>query len=528
MSAVDLDLFLAHADDHRPFLERGLPAAAAAHGRRGEQELPPRMDYPSGNHSSLPLQRWAIIAPEGERGDRLLGAVEPLRRARAEQQGAEVTVYRVPPGMDKRAAWEWRVDVHEATAVRVEDRPRYLLVLGDADVVSWELQQHLGSSAFVGRVAFASERGYEAYTDKVLRWERAPAAPAARALFYSALDGSKATTVGHAHLMQPWIALAKERQTSGVFPVDEIVPLQGAGAVATLLEQTARPAPSVLFSMSHGLGAPRFGWDTPEDQRARQGALCLAAGRTLGAEDLARGAFLPGGMWVIFACYGAGTPAVSAYHEWLLELQKIGAIRDQAEDVLRGLPAPGDRPFVAALPQAVLESPDGPLAVLGHVDLAWSYSFQQAGSASGSRSERFQGVLRSLADGHRAGAACFELLCYFAQADTDLALFHDEAMSAQKAHLWMLRNDVRGYVLLGDPAARLPIAKGAPEVRPAAKGRSGAALDAARMEKAVLEVLQGASSNGRIAARYGCDAKELERWVEAYKAAGRAALEGLR
>src|SRR5262249_9418073 len=152
----------------------------------------------------------------------------------------------------------------------------YLLLLGDADQLSWELQQRLASSAFPGRLRFSSERGYEAYADKVLRSERPSRwPPGARALFFSALDGSEATAAGHAQLMEPSVALAHARRAAGTFPVTEIVSLSGPKAAGALLEQVAHPEPAILFSMSHGLGAPRFGWDSPEEQRARQGALCL-------------------------------------------------------------------------------------------------------------------------------------------------------------------------------------------------------------------------------------------------------------
>ena len=62
-------------------------------------------------------------------------------------------------------------------------------------------------------------------------------------------------------LMQPTVALANERRARGTLPVTEIVALEGdsAGSPDALLEQTARPEPTLLFSMSHGLGAPAQG-----------------------------------------------------------------------------------------------------------------------------------------------------------------------------------------------------------------------------------------------------------------------------
>ena len=35
-------------------------------------------------------------------------------------------------------------------------------------------------------------------------------------------------------------------------------------------------------------------------------------------------------------------------------------------------------------------------------------------------------------------------------------------MAAKRSHLWMLRQDLAGYILLGDPAVRLPLQPAAP------------------------------------------------------------------
>jgi hypothetical protein len=49
------------------------------------------------------------------------------------------------------------------------------------------------------------------------------------------------------------------------------------------------------------------------------------------------------------ACYGA-------FYPWLSALAALGGDAEQAAAVLRALPRPGERPFVAALTQAL---PDG-------------------------------------------------------------------------------------------------------------------------------------------------------------------------
>ncbi|APR86343.1 Hypothetical protein A7982_11692 [Minicystis rosea] len=551
---MGIELLLAHADDHRPVLSEGLPLGAASSSPRTEGErLPEHLRYDSADPNLLPAQRWGVIAPEGPLGDRLLGAIEPLRRARREDQGgAEIHVYRVPPGMDAASAMRWRDEVYWDEAVPEEELPRYLLVLGDADVVSWELQQLLASDTFVGRLAFSGEQGYEAYVDKLLRWERGAAAPGARALFHTVRDGTAATTIGHQALMAPSVALAEERHGKGAFPAKEIVDIGSDEGIssAALLEQAARPEPSMLFSISHGLGAPRRGYRSFDEQRALQGAMSLGGGQRLSAEHVAKGAFLPGGVWFFLACYGAGTPATSAYHHWLSRLQRAGKYAGRVDAVLSGIPKEGDRPFVAALPQSALSNPDGPLAVMGHVDLAWTYSFQDLGATTRNRPSRFQGIFRSLVDGNRVGVAHRELSRFFSETSVELSTMYDEearreqrgapipdddATLAKKANLWMLRQDLSAYVVLGDPAARLPIAPAraitaAPSVSAASvlgfapAPAPAAARDVNGMVEAVIALLAGNEPPNAIAARAGVTRAELSRWAQVYDEAGRAAL----
>src|SRR6185436_10307699 len=153
---------------------------------------------------------------------------------------------------------------------------------------------------------------------------------------------------------------------------------------------------AVLLSVSHGLGAPRGGWKSGGEQRALQGALALGGGDVLSAAELRDKRFLAGGMWFCLACFGAATPAESVYHAWLSLLAEQGAHTGRLEAVLKSLPKPGERPFVAALPQAALANPEGPLAVIGHVDLAWTYAFTGGKALTESRRTRILSAIKVL------------------------------------------------------------------------------------------------------------------------------------
>lgn len=574
---MDIELLLANADDQRPTLDGGIPleTAAAEPNPDGENGAAHYADF-TADPNDLPLQRWGIVAPEGPLGDRLLDLVAPLRRKREEDQGAPARVYRVPSAMDMTAARRWKKVVYWDESVPEEEQPRYMLVLGDLDQVSLELQQTLSTDLLVGRLSCPSDSGFAAYVDKVLRWESSPPGGDPRALFFTARDGTAATTIGHRALVAPAVERCRERREKGAFHAREVGEIAYDGALEAkkaLLSALAAEDPTMLFTMSHGLGAPRRGWSSADEQRAMQGAISVGEGQRITAEEVASVPFLPGGIWFFLACYGGGTPAESAYYHWLRSLRDAGGFGGRADGVLAGLPKAGDRPFLAALPQAALANPEGPQAIMAHIDLAWTYSFQDMGTDAQNRPSRFNGLFRSLVAGARAGASYHQLLRFLSETSVELTgMYDDEARgeatgkpipasagrTKDKANLWMLRQDLGGYLLLGDPATRLPIARGAPQRAAAAPEVASGALraspqatsageqvpppaappeapahdsaaqrDPVRMEEAVLAALAGDEGEKVIAARHGISRAELARWVEVYRAAGRAALSGL-
>lgn len=524
-------LLLVDADEHEPALAAGAPLAAAPAEAAGEE--PTHFWRESDLPNELAEQRWAVIAPSGPEGDALLAQVRPLIEARAAQQGAPVREYRVPPGMRADEAAQWKKQVFEASERYREDLPRYQLVLGDLHQVSVELQTILATDGFVGRLAFDRPADYTAYVDKLLAAERTGMSAPARAVFHTVHDGTAATAIGHQALVEPATAMAAElrarRQAS--FPGEVVVRGDAADPHPDeLLAEAGRAGPGVLFSVSHGEGAPRGGWRSAAEQRARQGAMSFGrAGGQLTAEALTGATFMPGGVWFMLACFGAGTPERSKYKRWLDALVAEGQFNGRPEVVLSSLPAPGVPPFVAALPKAALASPRGPLAFVGHVDLAWTYSFRELDSGRAqSRPTRFVQTLAAMLRGDRVGVAFHELFRYFAQTSTELTALDDAELDAprRRAHLWMLRNDLAGYLLLGDPAARLSIGPAPPAAareRPTPVDLGAPAPTLAAIEAAIGALL-GGQALPEAAARHGLTEDALRGLFERYRAAGRQAI----
>lgn len=538
----DLGLLMVHADDHQPVLDE---VEQTPEGEAADDAMPEHLWDEGGDPNDLHAQRWGVIAPQGPRGDRLLALVEPLIRHRREQQGGEpVRVYRVPPVMSQLEAAAWKKEVFRPDQDLDLELPRYQLVLGDLHEVPLAVQQIQGTDGYVGRLAFDDDAGYEAYVDKVLRWEgKGSAHREGRALFYTVHDRTNATRVGYDALVRPGLEAARKRHERGQLRADALV---DAGHPRRpdpdeLLRAARLDRPGVLFSLSHGEGPPRSGWPSDEHQRRGQGAMSFGRGGRLRGEDLASVSFMPGGLWFMFACFGAGSPQASAFHRWLSELRDHGRYRGDPAAVLDGIPS--ERPFVAELPRRVLANPQGPLGFIGHVDLAWTYAFRALDGTATSRPAKMMGVVRSLLARNRLGIGFRELYRFLEQTNTELTALDrqtqgaslDAELAVRRGHLWMLREDLAAYVLLGDPAARLPLADGdaarpSPPAAPAVTAQVASSepielpLPIDELEIAIGRVLVGDDSLRTIAEEHGLERAQLRELAERYGAGGRAAL----
>ncbi|HEU4728357.1 MAG TPA: hypothetical protein VFT22_10720 [Kofleriaceae bacterium] len=432
-----------------------------------------KLEAPDSDPNDLALQRWGIIAPAGPAGDAALAALAPLIRLREGEQAAKVKIYRnAPLQANLTDAFRWKNDIWQQE--EESERPRYLVLVGDADQLSFELQHVLSSGALVGRVHAPTLDGYASYAEKVVRWAQRPSTEARPdALFFVTDDETEATAVGRALLIEPCLELARAGKR---FPAREVTQLSTPQTALDFLRAAERPAPAVLLSVSHGLGPPQRGWADRGEQRRLQGALLVtgegltAQDRLVTAEHLQGRPFLRGGLWFCLACFGAGTPRTSSFEPWLSQLQATADYADPAARLLDRLPTGNDPPFVAALPQMALANPDGPLAVIGHVDLAWTYGFTDREQPTQSRAARIFSSIQVMVRGSRAGVALGALMRSYRQVNDELTDMYEEI---EKARLWqrpnpirpgelarafMVRNDLRGYILVGDPAVRLPLA----------------------------------------------------------------------
>jgi hypothetical protein len=213
--------------------------------------------------------------------------------------------------------------------------------------------------------------------------------------------------------------------------------------------------PALIFTATHGAAFP------PGDplQQSQQGALIcqewsplhqepVAPAHYFSSADLRPEASLAGSILFNFACFSAGTPAVD---DLPVALGKAAVQLTTA-------------PFVAHLPQRLLGLPGGgPLAVIGHIDRAYPWSFRWPKVED--HRVPFESALRELARGVPVGHAMREFPSRFSHLLTTLDLLKpgpaggdSEESDRKVAGWWTACRDARNYLILGDPASRLTVA----------------------------------------------------------------------
>lgn len=408
---------------------------------------------------NLSQSGWGLVfASEEEeaRVEEVKEALSPLLTLRQKQAGDLYQEFAGPKGLhpgETKNKWLARHGTGPGP-VNPTKVPYYLLLVGDPERIRYRFQYQLGVQFAVGRIHFDSVEEYDAYARSVVAAETGGLALPRRAVFFGVHNqGDRATSLSAQQLVEP---LAQTMATD-----------QPDWTVQTLLKQAATKArltellgggdtPALLFTASHGMGFPK---DDPR-QLPHQGALLcqdwpgplqwrepIPEDHYFSAADVGDDSRLHGLLAFHFACYGAGTPRLDDFAHRAFE---------ERVDI-----AP--HPFIARLPQRLVSHPKGgALAVVGHVERAWTYSFRWG--RAGTQVGVFRDTLKRLMEGHPVGSAVEFFPDRYAQISTELtSLLHDIKGNAkvddlELAGLWTANNDARSYVIIGDPAVRLPVA----------------------------------------------------------------------
>ena len=408
------------------------------------------------NAKDITKTGWGVIyAPDTPSGIRR--KLQPLLDHRRDQVGWDkksyVQVFNYKPGQTVREFLSDGGARPDGAADPDRGVPYHLLLVGDPEAIPYRFQYELDVRYSVGRIHFETEDAYENYAANVIAAERRPRRPRKVTFFGPRHRGDLSTESTASKLIE---LLGRTL----IVPPTDWTPEVIAGPKATKAQLSqilaGRATPALLLAACHGVFFPDSeeekrqlekqgglicqDWPGPEDETGVQRDHYFAAG------DLMPDADLRGLVAFLFACYSAGTPDRDNFYDG----RTLGKPRRLAP-----------RPFVSRLCQALLGRPNGALAVVGHVDRAWTASFQ--GSDKGEGADNFKNCLRHLLDGYPVGAA----MDYFNQAYATLSAQlsncwedrHNQARvnPAEFAEIWLANNDARNFVVFGDPAVKLSV-----------------------------------------------------------------------
>lgn len=382
-------------------------------------------------------------------------ALSDLIELRKGQAGERFRLYE---GADGYRPGETKLDFiarhNTAPGVVDPDRmPYYLLIVGGPQTIPFDFQYQMDVQFAVGRIHFDTIQEYANYAASVKAAENGDIKLSRQAAFFGVSNpDDRATAFSCEHLVNPLVDFVKNDQpdwnTAAYLKEDAV-----KSRLSDLL--CGDHVPSLLFTASHGMGFPL----NDSRQVPHQGALLcgdwpgpqawkkdIPPDFYFSAEDIPSDARLAGMMAFCFACYGAGVPQTDAFSH-------------QHPDQRKAL-AP--YPFLASLPRRLLGHPGGgALAVIGHVERAWGYSFMWPDVDP--QTIVFKSTLKRLLEGHPAGSAFEFFNSRYAELGTELSRLLQDMQYGRKisplelAGIWTSGNDARNYVILGDPAVRLPV-----------------------------------------------------------------------
>ena len=341
--------------------------------------------------------------------------------------------------------------------------PYYMLIVGSPERISFEFQALLKMQWAVGRLAFDNLEDYGRYAQAVVQYENPtfkPLQSRSAGVWVTRNPGDLATAMLSGAISQDFLSTNNALGARSSFTVKDFTNGKATkDQLINLLRGTAPGGmPAVLFTGSHGCN---YTGADPATQRRLQGALVTqewvpgtpaSPANQFSGEDIPADAKLAGTVGFLFACYSAGCPANNTYY-----FNKDGSQIPIAPS-----------PMISQLAQALLSR--GMLSVIGHVDLAFPYAFQNVSGTP--QVQAIRTPLELLMKGKRTGFAADSLSILWSSLSSQLALAQgpnpplaagaaatpqSSAMSASLAQMTIARDDARNYIVLGDPATQLRV-----------------------------------------------------------------------
>jgi hypothetical protein len=401
------------------------------------------------NADNLAKAGWAVMF--GASIDKSIRTnLSPLIEHRKKQVDNDALFKILDPPAPKQSAADWLAGFN--TSLNVVDPskgvPYYVLIVAPPDDVSFEFQYELDLYWAVGRLWLESADAFERYAQSVLAYETESKVSSSRKIVLFAPDyngkDNGASKLLCSNLVNPLIQNPIGHDEK--FKIESFV---GATATKSKLNDIfagSDGTPTLLFTGSHGL----LKLPTSKELADAQGAIVCQDwpgdptppldNTYYAGWDLPKDAKVHGMVHFLFDCYGVGWPRYDTYN---------------SKSNVEISPAP----MMARLPQKLLGQENGALAVLGHIDRSWSYSYEVNGQPM---DQSFRDVLTKLMNGYRFGSATDQFNFRWAAlsiplSDTLQKMQTRRGLDQLAAQQWIARDDARNYILHGDPAIKLRV-----------------------------------------------------------------------
>lgn len=328
-----------------------------------------------------------------------------------------------------------------------EKLPYYLLLVGDPAKLPFEFQYGVDVQHAVGRLHFEQADHYAAYVAGVLAAEQAADTGRQATFWATDISDDPMAHIMLQGLVEPLVGgLTLWQEKEGLYTPQRTPD----GRKATLLHHLTEQKPAFLHTASHGAFSRNpdkvdlVGALITEDWDGAQGPLPTQVLFT--ADDLPETNNLEGMITCHFACYSAGRSANDPFQPG-----PLGRGRDLGT------------PLVSPLAKRLLRQ--GAQAVIGHIDRAWETSFthdRESEEDLGSQTPITTSMLRQLFQGHRIGHATEPINSRYAESASHLNPLLDPLPRRNTERHKLLQDlrkttlDARNYIVLGDPAVRLP------------------------------------------------------------------------
>jgi hypothetical protein len=397
---------------------------------------------------------WGVLFAADE-NPAVIEALRPLLDWRKEQAGPLYQEYAGATGYKGQTKKEFLGDAGGFGPVdpKLNGIPYYLLFVGTPKQIPYNFQYLVDVQYAVGRIHFDTPTEYRLYAENVVAAEKKKLVLARKAAFYGTANENDSTTQSsRTGLIEPLAKYVGEEALEEGPKWEVACPPPEAVTKAGLVGMVS-DAPALVMVATHGAAFPL---EAAANQRRFNGALLsqdyafaadgeskpMTVDMHLTAQDVPANARLHGSIFVIFACFGGGTPKFE-------DFVKPGEERRQV----------AEEAFLAALPKRLLTG--GALAVIAHVERAWTTSFET--KAGRNQLQTFRSPLRELLVGSPVGFAMEAFNLKWAELSTMLstAIKNDgenpnrPADHAGLRSTWEEMNDARNFCVIGDPAVRL-------------------------------------------------------------------------